>query len=117
MTAYGITVKCIKQGVFPSEEQLLSVFLDCINRHKGDLLDYTFEHDSINRLHIHGLFRARKGIRKNLFKKLYHTIHIDQLDTAQDIETWLNYIHKGEYKEFLDLLNSGEYMFQDPIND
>jgi len=117
MTAYGITVKCIKTGVFPSEEQLIDVMLSCIARHKGDLIDFTIEHDSINRLHVHGLFRARKGIRKNLFKKPYHTIHIDQLDTAEDINTWINYIHKGEYQEFLHLLNNGEYLFQDTPND
>lgn len=108
---YGITIKCIKTGEYKSESNLLARFAECIDRHKGIPIMYTFESDSLGRLHLHGLFMARKGIRLNLYKKPYYTIHIDPLKTIQDVQNWTNYIKKDSYKEFMEKLINGEYMF------
>jgi len=53
-----------------------------------------FEHDSIGRNHIHGIFYARKNIRYSLVKQDGVHFHIGLLESLEDIATWLLYCKK-----------------------
>lgn len=110
---YGITIKCIQKGVFASENDLFTVMMECIDRHKGIMCEFYFETDSMNRKHIHGHFMARRGIRYNLYKKQFYTIHIDPLRHIHDVQQWLQYIKKEGYNMFINDLKSGSYLFQE----
>lgn len=94
---YGFTIKNIQHDYKNEKSDLLSVAMDMINKFKGELVDYAFECDSILRIHIHGIFKARKGIKYSLFKKKFYHIHIDTLHSQQDLSLWKNYIRKTEY--------------------
>lgn len=98
VTTYGITIKVIKQGYKPldyiAELELRDIFEEVVKLHKGIMCDSVYEEDSIKRKHLHGTFVARKGIRRNLYKKAYTHVHIDPLDSVSDVERWTHYIHK-----------------------
>lgn len=96
---YGFTMKCIKKDYVNTCSDLLFQANDMIDRFRGELCDYSFEKDSIDRYHIHGWFKARKGIKRNLYKKHYWHIHIDFLPSQADLENWISYINKGYFKE------------------
>lgn len=96
---YAFTIKYIGAYSTKTKEDHLSVAMEMINRYWGELSDYSFELDSIDRVHIHGIFKARKGIKYSLFKKSHWHIHIDPLKSKLDLETWGSYIHKTKYLE------------------
>lgn len=93
---YGFTIKCIKQDTVVERHELEIVMKQLISRHKAQYVQHYFEHDSMNRLHIHGTFMARKGILLSLFKKQFWTIHIDYLKTTEDVAQWSKYIQKDQ---------------------
>lgn len=96
---YAFTIKNIKSHTIKTKEHHLAVAMEMINKFFGELADYAFEYDSINRVHIHGIFKCRKGIRYSLFKKQFWHIHIDPLFSKLDLESWQSYIHKTDYLE------------------
>jgi hypothetical protein len=110
---YGFTIKYIKARTdtldddFDIKIDTYKTMTELIARHKAIRVDYTYEYDSMNRVHIHGHMLARKGIRLNLYKKPYWHVHIDHLPSIDDVQNWIRYIHKessiNEYK--------AEYMF------
>lgn len=110
---YGITIKIIKKDYFATEEELETIYFKVLTRYKNAESMYkTYENDSLGRIHLHGLFRARKGIRKNLYRQAYVTIHIDYLPEEKDITNWISYIFKEPVRKFL-LDVRKEYLFQD----
>lgn len=112
---YGITIKHIELNSTMGELDLFNVMLDYIKRQKGLYVIHTYEFDTNNRLHLHGHFMARKGIRYNLFQKKGWHIHVDPLPTTQDVETWTNYIKKDytSAQAWLNHMRQGEYEFVD----
>ncbi|AXH74173.1 MAG: hypothetical protein [Cressdnaviricota sp.] len=109
---YGVTIKCIQKGILCTEEQYMTIFTSLINRHKGIYVQHTIEQDSLGRNHLHGHFIARKGIRLNLFKMPYYTIHIVPLPSVQDTEAWTDYINKQPFDIFMQRYYRGEYLFR-----
>lgn len=93
---YSFTIKCIRANYTTTECETKDVMKELIARHHAILVSYEFELDSINRLHIHGTFMARSGIRLSLYQKKFWSIHIDKLQTIQDVQNWTNYIHKQD---------------------
>lgn len=96
---YGFTIKYIRARTVHEDDESIRnatfVIMDeMIKRHKAIRVDYTYEKDSLGRIHIHGYMLARKGIRLNLYKKPYWHIHIDHLPTTEDVLNWTRYIHK-----------------------
>lgn len=112
-TTYAVTIKYIKQGELGTEEQLRETYLGLVAKHNGILGPLTFEEDSLGRLHLHGQFNARKGIKYSLFKVPYMHIYIKPLPTAEDQANWIDYIHKTERAELNKYLNAikTEYLF------
>lgn len=107
--SYGFTIKCIKQGVYATKEELIVVMSAMLKCHKGILVEYVFEEDSMGRLHIHGTMMARKGLFLSKFKKQFWQIHIDPLPKLADVENWTKYIHKCD-----DITeNQSDYLFVD----
>lgn len=92
--AYGFTIKCIKKDYIVSCRETTNVMLEMIDRFKAELEYYVFETDSKNRIHMHGTFLTRKGIKRNLYYKRFWTIHIDWLRTDKDYQIWVDYIGK-----------------------
>lgn len=111
---YGITIKCIERGRLANQAETLAVFMEVLNRYNGTYVIHTFERDSMDRIHLHGHFMARKGIRLNLYKKRFWTIHIDPLKEVQDLEAWTRYITKDKTGEvyWFDRLRRGENLFR-----
>lgn len=116
-TDYGFTIKCIKQGVHSTEGELAGVMYAMALCHKGHIVEYYFETDSIGRRHVHGYMTARKGLMLSRFRKQFWHIHIDPLKGDVDKTAWLSYIKKDEigFKEWLSELRQGDYKFQDII--
>lgn len=116
--SYGFTIKCIKHSVYATMEQLIVVMSDMIKCHKGILVEYVFEEDKLNRLHIHGMMLGRKGLFLSKFRKPFWHIHIDPLVSLADIENWTKYIHKSNNVSVLKRNHiieqiEQEYSFQD----
>lgn len=117
-TNYGFTIKCIKSGYKANEGELIAVMYDMAIFHKGHVTQYFIEADSIERLHVHGIMTARKGLLLSRFKKQFWHIHLDHLKSDIDLKNWESYIKKDEidFKGWLSELRSGKNMFQNPIN-
>lgn len=111
---YGFTIKCIKAQYQATTEELKDIMIEMLAKHKAQYVDHFSEYDSLGRVHIHGTFMARKGILLSLFKKPFHTIHIDYLPTMNDVENWAQYIRSDQdgFKTFYGTLQNGEYLFQ-----
>lgn len=112
---YAITIKCIKSGYFADEQELHEVLCLCVVRHVGIICAYEYERDSLGRLHLHGHFMARKGIRLNLYKKPFYTVHIDPLKSIDDVQNWCNYMRKDHFNDWLQELRNGKYLFQESL--
>lgn len=110
---YSFTIKNIRKNYFATESELLVCMNQMLDKHKAKLINFTFELDSCNRNHIHGTFKARKGLKYTLFKKHYYHIMIKVLEEFHDLKRWSDYIHKCPFNNFLKGLEKGEYMFVD----
>lgn len=108
---YGFTIKCIKHNHCVEISELENIMYDMLSCHKGLYVQHYYEHDSLDRLHIHGTFMARKGLLKSRFKKQYWHIHIDHLKTTDDVENWTKYIHKEQFTTLIEDRDNGEYLF------
>lgn len=95
-TNYGFTIKCIEHDIYADSLDLDVTMLHMLAKHKAIYVEHFYEKDSLGRLHIHGSFLARKGIRLNLFKRPFYTIHIDHLKEVADVERWAKYIRKSQ---------------------
>lgn len=93
---YGITIKVIKTDYEATAQELTRILILVINKHNAVFVNAYFEYDSLNRIHLHGTFMARKGLRRNLVKIPYTHIHIDPLNTIADVENWTVYIKKDQ---------------------
>lgn len=113
--SYAITIKVIKRDTESNEQDLKFYFDIVTKRHAATEIFYVYERDSKNRLHLHGEFIARKGIRYNLVKIPYVHIHITPLPTYEDECQWYDYCHKEDVKDFVKRCVS-EYMFVDREN-
>lgn len=93
---YSLTIKCIQKGAETSRSELAQKMVDVMNAYKGQLKEYVYERDSVNRWHIHATFRARKNLYIKKLKIPFWHIHIDPLATADDLNAWTDYIRKGQ---------------------
>lgn len=95
---YAVTIKNIKTGYEPTRAETYSVYLDMLKTHKGIEHESHFELDSKGRVHLHGIFSARKNLKVDLYKKSYWHIYIVKLETTEDIQQWQAYIRKDQDK-------------------
>lgn len=102
---YAFTVKCNTKGYYP----MVSDYIDWIQnaQSKGCKIDvYYFEIDSKDRLHMHGVMRAKKDLfKKSLVFKSFHQ-RIDEIPSFLDLQKWGDYISKtyineDEYRQML----------------
>lgn len=114
-TKYAVTIKCVQHGYKATESETLKVFCDLLRSHQSTYTDYVFENDSLGRVHLHSLMNARKNLLRTKFKVPYWHIHIQELETAQDISNWITYMHKDIVKEQAEIAKSikTEYPFID----
>jgi len=110
-TNYAITIKNILSNHQSTEQELSDLFVAIVNRHKGIYVDHVYERDSRGILHLHGHFMARKGIRKNLYKRYGYHIHIDCLKSIDDLKNWVTYMYKDERSDWFKRLYNGDYLF------
>lgn len=115
---YAITIKYIGNSdlnqIDESSHQLK--LLSYIEKQKGIYVSHSFERDSKDRLHLHGHFMARKGIRYNLYKCRGWHIHVDPLPTTDDVKRWTDYMYKDSESAnaILQYMRDGNYAFIDP---
>ena len=91
---YAVTIKQIQQGYTPTKVETYQTLLELLRTHKGIEVESQFELDSKGRIHLHGIFNARRNLKVDRFKKQYWHIHIQSLETQQDLDNWLKYIRK-----------------------
>lgn len=91
---YGFTIKNIRHNAHTTAHELLDIMYRLIKSHKAIYVDHFFETDSLQRLHIHGTFMARKGLLLSKFKEKFYTIHLDYLPSIADVQNWSIYIRK-----------------------
>lgn len=115
--SYAFTIKCIKSGISSTEGELCGTMYAMALFHKGHVSEYYFEKDSLDRLHLHGIMQARKGILLSRFKKAFWHIHLDYLKTDQDIKNWQSYIKKDDisFIDFMANLRAGNNPFTEDI--
>lgn len=92
--AYAVTIKQIQQGYNPTKVETYQTLLEMLRCHKGIEAESQFETDSRGRIHLHGIFQARKNLLVTRFKKQYWHIHIQPLATQADMDNWIKYIRK-----------------------
>lgn len=108
---YAITIKCIKQGVYASKEEIYEVFKEMVLKVNGQICAHSFELDSIDRWHLHGIFLAESNLYRRRLKKPYWHIFVEEIMTEEDLHKWHNYLTKDE-REMIRRIQS-EYSFQD----
>jgi len=91
---YAVTIKNIQMDVSPTRADTYSIYLDMLRTHKGIEHESHFELDSKGKVHLHGIFSARKNLKVDLYKRKFWHIYITKLETADDIQRWLTYIRK-----------------------
>lgn len=108
---YAITIKCIKHLYFASREDCIKVLKELERKHKGDVLCFTFEKDSMLRYHIHGIMEARKSLKYTLYRKPFWSIDIQRLLKWSDFENWKAYIEKDQNISVEKYFTNGGYHF------
>lgn len=96
-TIYKFTAKFnnIRYPIFDDYDDWIH---DVTYKRKFVITDYTFELDSIGKLHIHGLAKARPGYYAPNLKKGFKGIHttIGVLEKKNDIKGWKKYMYKDQ---------------------
>jgi len=92
--AYAVTIKNIKMDSEPTKIETYQVYLEMLRKHRGIEHESHFENDSRGKIHLHGIFSARKNLKVDLFKKQFWHIYITKLETQDDHHRWLTYIRK-----------------------
>ncbi|AXF52667.1 MAG: hypothetical protein [Cressdnaviricota sp.] len=108
---YGFTIKNIRHNAHSTVHELQDVMHRLIKSHKAIYVDHFIETDSLQRLHIHGTFMARKGILLSKFKEKFQHIHIDYLPTTADVHNWSIYIRKCQPQSEQDQIVLDDYPF------
>lgn len=117
---YAFTIKNIRVGEYPGPLQLQDYEDHMLNTFKGTLMYSHIEHDSLNRNHLHGAFKARKNIRFSLCKIPYVHFDIQPLKTHCDEEVWRQYCLKENWdvvqQKFISSLYEKEYGFDQQVD-
>jgi len=93
---YSITIKCITQGVYATPQAIKDKYKEVLKKANGISCGYDFEIDSIGRWHLHGYFKAKKGLYlKNLQHKGWN-IYITNLSDIEQVRKWVSYMHKQD---------------------
>lgn len=121
MRAWAVTLK------FNNKVSCCKDYLAKLKNFKyGDLMDYAFEFDSDDRLHVHALFFSyRKLYYMSAIERFFH-INVQELKTQDNIDYWQAYIHKNccyageecsQVVQKTDMLNDArhECLFQDIV--
>jgi len=94
---HAVTIKGTSKDNYYTEEQLYEQLQKLGNKRREiEIKSVTYELDSHNRLHAHALIRC-----KNFYAPQRKGWHIDDhsLDTIEDVDSWLRYMHKGAYND------------------
>jgi len=92
---FGFTYKSNLTGK-PQQEDYLPVLK--LLAQKGTVMDFSFEHDSKKRLHIHGIIKFNR--RNPLFRSMIPYGFHSHFEPIYNIEGWRKYITKDDHAYF-----------------
>lgn len=94
---YFFTIKFCAED-WNSKKELHEQMLRMVNIYRATLVKYSFEHDSLERNHIHGIFHCgRKNLKYTLCKKYGVHFDIQHIDTEKDFQGYYRYICKENW--------------------
>lgn len=97
---YAVTLKqCGKTN--GNANEILMSYGKLLQKVNGISCGYDWEYDNWNRLHLHAHIMARKSIYIKGIQQPYMHIDIKPLETIDDVQRWVRYIHK-QNKEVCD---------------
>jgi len=99
---YGFTYKKLGKEL-PTEEDYMIVLQRLSS--KGEVVDFVFEEDSKNRLHIHGTIKLKH--KNPYFKSLMCSGFHSHYELITDMDGWNRYIQK----ETIQSIDNKTYMF------
>lgn len=108
---YSFTLKRIRQGVGYSELEYNLSLDKMLKKYKAEYCTHTFERDSIGRLHMHGVFLANKKLRYTSYREKYLHIFINKIHSYEELQNWVDYIHKEDHEQIRSYFQNGENHF------
>lgn len=94
----------------------MQIMTAMLSSYSAELKDFTEEVGDHVRVHLHGIFRARKNLRYTAFRRKYWHVYIVKLLTYEDLMTWSAYMHKDDQKNEKNYYEDGGYHFVDQKN-
>lgn len=110
-TYYSFTMKWIKKDDKIDHEKLYAYMLGMLKKYKAEYCTHSIEHDSLGRLHLHGVFIASRKLRYTSFKVKYLHVYVRRIQSNEDLENWVDYIHKEENESIRSYFTNGENHF------